>query len=136
MKCYFTYGCIPQGELRPVSFFLFETRFFLMNKHINDLYIMNWCLALSWMNFRLKIRSMCVLRAKISEHLYSCSWLHLARGNDHRKGNKGSCSRLDDTPPQTSPTSVLSILNKQPGRLRQGPRKELSLNHGTTEVEL
>lgn len=38
---------------------------------------MNWYLDLSWMSFGLKIQSMCALRAKISEHLYICFWLHL-----------------------------------------------------------
>lgn len=46
-------------------------------------------------------------------------------GKDHRKGDKGPCSRLADTPSQTSPTSVLSVLHKEPGRLPQSPRSPL-----------
>lgn len=49
---------------------------------------MNWCLDLSWKSFRLKIQSMCALRAKISEHLYTGFSLHLSRGQWPQEGRQ------------------------------------------------
>lgn len=49
---------------------------------------MNWCLDLSWKSLGLKMQSMCAPRAKLWEHLYSGFWLHLAGGDDHRKGDR------------------------------------------------
>lgn len=99
-----------------------------MIKDVGDLYIMNWCLDVSWRSLGLKTQSMCSMRAEISEHLYTCFRLHLAGGNDHRKQDEGPCSRLLETSSQTSPTNVLSVLDKDPRGSPQGPRKEPSLS--------
>lgn len=56
-------------------------------------------------------------------------------GSDHGKGHKGLCSRLLQTPPQTSPTSVRSFLDNEQGRSPQGARGPLCLNYRMTKVE-
>lgn len=41
--------------------------------------------------------------------------------------------RLLETPSQTSPTCVLSVLDKEPGELHQGPSKEHSLSESQND---